>query len=104
MSLLDDANKALDEWNDITDDDNGENFPDGPWCPGWERRCGCLFETKCVYILDIENSEKKRDNYVGCYWDGEDFCPLKTIYLVDPCINANESIDNRVKILSIRKM
>ena len=87
-------------------DDNGADFSDDPWYDGtWnEQSENSLFEKDCVYILVVENDKGKVNNYVGCYWTGNDFCPLKGIYLVKPYIKANEPINNRVKILSVRKM
>lgn len=84
--------------------DNGEDFGDGPWAEGWDYRCGRTFKDTSVYILVVEDNNNNRNEYVGCTWNGTDFCPIKILFIGDIIIKKGEAINNRVNILSIREM
>ena len=55
------------------------------------------------YILAIKSGFMIQEK-AYCIWNGEDFYPLKAVLITDPHIPVNEPLNNRVEILSIRKM
>ena len=59
---------------------------------------------KSVYILIIEDNKGNRNNYVGCTWNGIDFCPVKMIVLDTIILKKGKPINNKINILSIREI
>ena len=91
-------------------DDNGQDYPDGPWADGWDERFSeflikdlKMLEKDRIYIV---NTEEHGD--IESVWDGEDFYPNENIDancsegIVISGAVIGDPFNNKFKIKSIR--